>query len=57
MKPSGAGFRTAAQILSTMNKQNNSVAIRTLVMAAVLVVGLIAAMFAKGLISTAVLAS
>lgn len=40
-----------------MNKQNNSVAIRTLVMAAVLVVGLIAAMFAKGLISTAVLAS
>lgn len=40
-----------------MNKTNNTVAVRTLVMAAILVVGLIATMLAKGLISTAVLAS
>lgn len=40
-----------------MKKQNNTVAIRTLVMAGVLAIGLIATMFAKGLIPTAVLAS
>ncbi len=40
-----------------MNKSNNSVAMRTLVMAAVLVIGLVATLLAKGLISTAVLAS
>ena len=40
-----------------MSKPNNVVAVRTLVMAAVLIVGLVATLFAKGLISTAVLAS
>jgi hypothetical protein len=40
-----------------MNKGKNTVAVRTLIMAAVLMVGLIASMMAKGLISTAVLAS
>ncbi|MGB3527281.1 MAG: hypothetical protein WBB32_15100 [Flavobacteriales bacterium] len=40
-----------------MVKPNNSVAVRTLIMAGVLVVGLVAAMLAKGLISTAILAS
>jgi hypothetical protein len=40
-----------------MNNAKNTVAVRTLLMAAVLFVGLIAAMMAKGLISTAALAS
>lgn len=40
-----------------MDKQNNTVAVRTLIMAGILAVGLVAAMLAKGLISTAVLAS
>ncbi len=40
-----------------MNNAKNTVAIRTLIMAAILAVGLVATMFAKGLISTAVLAS
>ncbi len=40
-----------------MNKQNNAVAVRTLIMAAVLAVGLVAALLAKGLISTSILAS
>jgi|GEM_PF-1972814 hypothetical protein len=40
-----------------MKKPNNNVAMRTLVMAAVLVMGLVATLLAKGLISTALLAS
>ncbi|MEO5585914.1 MAG: hypothetical protein ABIQ75_10700 [Flavobacteriales bacterium] len=40
-----------------MRNANNTVAVRTLVMAAVLVMGLVATLMAKGLISTAVLAS
>ncbi len=40
-----------------MNGQNNSVARRTLIMAAVLAVGLAAAMFAKGMLSTTVVVS
>lgn len=40
-----------------MNKQASSVAVRTLIMAAVLVVGLVAAMAAKGLIAASHLAS
>ncbi len=40
-----------------MNKPNNTVAVRTLVMAGILAVGLAAAMLAKGLISTSILAS
>lgn len=41
----------------TMKKSNRSVAARTLIMAAILMMGLVATMFAKGLISTTVLAS
>lgn len=40
-----------------MSKPNNTVAVRTLVMAAVLVMGLVATLVAKGLLSTAVFAS
>lgn len=40
-----------------MRKPNNTVAVRTLVMAAVLVMGLVVTLLAKGLISTAVFAS
>ncbi len=40
-----------------MTKPNNSVAVRTLIMAGILMVGLVVAMLAKGLISTSVLAS
>lgn len=40
-----------------MEKPNNAVAVRTLVMAAVLVMGLVATLLAKGLLSTAVFAS
>lgn len=40
-----------------MKKANNPVAVRTLIMAAVLVMGLVATMLAKGLISTAILFS
>jgi hypothetical protein len=63
--PAGGGFpkpfreewRKAFQNHGTMNNAKNTVAVRTLLMAAVLFVGLIAAMMAKGLISTAALAS
>ena len=57
MKPRMSGFRIEGQNHPKMSKPNNIVAVRTLVMAAVLVMGLVATMFAKGLISTAVLAS
>lgn len=40
-----------------MNERKNTVATRTLIMAAVLVMGLIATLLAKGLISTAILTS
>lgn len=40
-----------------MKNPSNSVAVRTLIMAAVLVVGLVAAMAAKGLIAASHLAS
>lgn len=40
-----------------MRNPNNSVAVRTLIMAGVLIMGLVATMLAKGLISTAILAS
>lgn len=40
-----------------MAKPDNKVAVRTLVMAAVLAVGLVAFMLAKGLLHTAALAS
>lgn len=40
-----------------MNQKNNAVARRTLIMAAVMAVGLAAAMFAKGLLSTTVVVS
>ncbi|MFZ1616821.1 MAG: hypothetical protein WAT41_05685 [Flavobacteriales bacterium] len=40
-----------------MIKSNRSVAARTLIMAAILMMGLVATMFAKGLISTTVFSS
>lgn len=40
-----------------MHKPRNTVAIRTLIMAGVLAIGLVAAMLAKGLISTSVFTS
>lgn len=45
------------QTSHTMAKPDNKVAVRTLVMAAVLAVGLVAFMLAKGLLHTAALAS
>ena len=40
-----------------MEKSNRSVAARTLIMAAILLMGLVATMFAKGLMSTPVFTS
>ena len=42
---------------SAMKDQNKTVAIRTLIMAAILVVGVVAALVAKGLIATTGLTS
>ena len=53
--PTGATVNRANSWI--MRNPNNSVAVRTLIMAGVLIMGLVATMLAKGLISTAILAS
>lgn len=50
-------MRNMVQIPSIMAKQKNTVAIRTLIMAGVLAVGLAAAMFAKNYMATGLLVS
>lgn len=57
VKPWVFSLRRMGETSRKMEKSNRSVAVRTLIMAAILLMGLVATMFAKGLISTTVLTS